>query len=148
LNKLEFTTAFLKETLRTSTPVPGIFPRKVVKDHKLGEFHIKEGDTVLLDYFYNFFNEDHFKGGQKFDPYRWLEKEMSFDAYAFTPFSAGSRNCIGQHLALNESRIILAELLTMYDLNLKKDYQMRLVFSFLYEPEKPVLADLEVKKNL
>jgi len=148
LNKLEFTTAFLKETLRTATPVPGIFPRKAVKDHNLGEFQIKKGDTILLDYFYNCFNEEHFKGGQKFDPYRWLEKEMSFDGYAFTPFSAGPRNCIGQHLALNESRIILAELLTMYDLSLKKDYQMRLIFSFLYEPEKPVVADLEVKKNL
>jgi len=148
LNKLEFTTAFLKETLRTATPVPGVFPRKAVKDHMVGEFQIKKGDCIVVDYFYNCFNEEHFKDSNRFNPYRWLEKERSHNAYAFTPFSAGPRNCIGQHLALNESRIILAEFLTMYDVTLQKDYQMRLVFSFLYEPEKPVRVDLEVKKNL
>jgi len=148
LNKLEFTTAFLRETLRMVSPVPGILPRKAIKDHKLGEFHIKKGDCVGLDFFYNCFNEQYFKDGQKFNPTRFLEKEKNFDAYAFVPFSAGARNCIGQHLALNESRIILAELLTTYDFTLQKDYNMKLVFSFLYEPEKPILADLEIKQNI
>jgi len=148
LNKLEFTTAFLKETLRMVSPVPGILPRKAIKDHMLGEFHIRKGDCVGIDYFYNCFNEQYFKETQKFNPGRWLEKEKNFDAYAFIPFSAGPRNCIGQHLALNESRIILAELLHMYEFSLKKDYEMKLVFSFLYEPEKAILADLDVKKEI
>jgi len=148
LNKLEFTTAFLKETLRMATPIPGVFPRKAVKDHKLGEFQIRKGDTVTVDFFYNSFNEQQFQDAQKFNPLRWLEKERSYDAYAYTPFSAGPRNCIGQHLAMNEAKVILAEFLTMYNFSLQKDYELKMTYGFLYEPQKPILLDLELKSGL
>jgi len=146
LNKLEFTMAFLKETLRMATPVPGILPRRAIRDHQLKDIQVKKGDIVDLDYFYNNFHPEYFQNGEKFDPIRWFDKSKTIDAYAFTPFSAGPRNCIGQHLALNEARIILAELLSMYDFHIKEDYTAKMVFSFLYEPEQPILASLIERK--
>ena len=40
LNKLELSMAFIKETLRTMSPVPGTFPRQAVRDHKIQDIKI------------------------------------------------------------------------------------------------------------
>lgn len=55
-----------------------------------------------------------------FIPERWLGdyKGVSADRKAFLPFSAGSRNCIGQQFALKELRLILATLIRRYELSL------------------------------
>ena len=147
LNKLEFTMAFLKEALRTNTPVPGAIIRRAARDHKLGEFKIREGDIVNVDYFYNNFNEEYFTDSETFNPNRWLTKGKVIDSYAFTPFGAGQRNCIGQHLALIEARIILAEFLMMYDFSIDKDYTLKMDFKFLYEAVDPIKVDLTLKKT-
>jgi len=142
LNKMEFTLAFIKETLRAMTPVAGVFMRRVAKDHKLGDIHLREGDMVNLDYFYNSYNPAYFDDVDDFKPERWLDKSKPGDAFAFTPFSGGARNCIGQHLALNESRIILGELLSQYDLKIPEDFKLKMITTFLYEPVEPILIDL------
>jgi len=142
LNKLEFTLGVLKESLRMQTPVAAIFTRQAAKDHNLGEIQIKKGTLVSLDYFYNNFNPAYFDDVDDFKPERWLDKTKSLDSYAFTPFSGGPRNCIGQHLALNESKIILAEFLTMFDFKLQDDYKLKMSSTFLYEPMEPILVNL------
>ena len=50
-----------------------------------------------------------------------------------TLVSAGSRNCIGQHLALNEIKIIAAIFLERFDYEIPKDYKLRMIIKFLYE---------------
>jgi len=146
LNKLEFTVAFVKETLRMSTPVLGVFPRKALKDHKIGDIHVRKGDIVNLDFMFNHFNPVHFENVDDFNPERWLDRSKILDSYAYTPFSAGARNCIGQHLAMNEMRIILGEFLTMYDFQLQDGYKLSMASPFLYEPLEPILLNLTPKK--
>jgi len=147
LNKLEFTMAFLKETLRVNTPVIGVFPRKAVRDHQLKDIHVKKGDVINLEYHYNHHNPAYFDNVDDFEPERWLDKSKTVESYAFTPFSAGARNCIGQHLALNEARIILGELLNMYDFKLQSGYQLKMASPFLYEPLDPILLDLTPREK-
>lgn len=146
LNKLDFSMAMLKETLRMATPVPGAISRRAIKDHRLGEFTIKSGDIVGIDFFHNLYNSKYFENADNFDPDRWLGKEKLSEPYAYTPFAAGPRNCIGQHLALIEARIILAEFLTMYDFKIDENYKLKMDFTFLYEPLEPLKADLTVKE--
>jgi cytochrome P450 len=50
----------------------------------------------------NMYNQKYFPNPDNFDPHRWLhsapdEKDLAF---IFTPFSVGSRNCLGQNFAL------------------------------------------------
>lgn len=39
-------------------------------------------------------NPEYFENPEEFIPERWL-KESKYPTYAFTPFSAGPRNCLG-----------------------------------------------------
>lgn len=53
----------------------------------------------------------------EFKPERWLEKSEDFAArirFAFFPFSAGGRNCIGQRFATLEAKLIMAELVRSF----------------------------------
>jgi len=142
LNKFEYTTAFMKEVLRTSSPLNDMFARKAIRDHMIKDIHVKKGDVLNVDYFYNNYNPVYFKNPDEFDPMRWLSKEKSIDPYAFTPFSAGPRSCIGQHLAMNESKVILCELLSMFDFNLKEGYELKMTVKFLYGPADPILLNM------
>jgi len=61
-----------------------------------------------------------------FIPERW-EDEGSPDAerlaQAYLPFSTGMRNCVGQNLAIQELRLVLATLVQRYDVSLESSVQ-------------------------
>jgi cytochrome P450 len=48
----------------------------------------------------------------KFDPQRFIGQEPA--PYTFLPFIAGPRNCLGQYLALLESKMVISLLLQRY----------------------------------
>ena len=49
---------------------------------------------------------------ESFEPTRF---EKPFDMYNFNAFVNGPRNCLGQHLALLEARIVLGLLIQRFD---------------------------------
>jgi hypothetical protein len=51
----------------------------------------------------------------KFNPERFLPNDTANDRDAWMPFSKGSRNCIGQELAIIETKIILLMTLRSWD---------------------------------
>ena len=53
------------------------------------------------------FNPNVFGDPLVFRPERWMDKGLIKDPYQFVPFSAGSRNCIGQHLAMIEIKVMI-----------------------------------------
>jgi len=143
LQKMDVLHGFLKETLRLYTPAPTSFFKLSLEDHNIGDLRVKKGDLVVADYMFLFYNPKHFENPKMFYPERWKKGESAIDPYAFTPFSAGPRNCIGQHLALIESKIIISEFLNRFDFHLKdQDYQLKMSIRFLYEPADELIFTL------
>ena len=142
LSKMDMMHSLFKETLRFYPPGPFNFFRKALQDHKILDLAIKKGDYITTDYTAVFFDEKHFQNPEKFDPSRWRSSDQKLDPYAFTPFSAGPRNCIGQHLAIMEAKVITSELLERFDFKLKEGYKLRMTFRFLYEPLDELLVSL------
>jgi len=136
LGKLEYMNAFLKEVLRVSSPSQEMFLREAIRDHKLGNVNIKKGTLLNVSLAAQCHNPSNFVEPEVFDPKRWMgNSERNLDSFVYIPFFAGSRNCIGQHLALLESRLILVQVVMRYEFGLADpEYKLRMVSKFMYEP--------------
>lgn len=152
LGSMEFMTAFIKETLRLATPATGVLDRKIVKDHKLGEYDLKKGSYITLWFMANNYDPRYHEEPERFYPERWMNpdsltmKSVTANPYVFTPFSSGPRICIGQHLAMNEARVIFSLFLKSYDFEFSnKDYKLKMRQLLMYEPVDPILLNLKSK---
>ena len=139
LMKCDVATAFLKEVLRYMHPASAIFDRIAIEDHKLGDLMIKKGTSVNVGYVANNFNPEYHDDVDKFDVDRWLKpsrtkESTSKDPYVYIPFSAGVRNCIGQHFAMIQARAIFCLFIKKFDYHLPSDYKLSMTLRFLYEP--------------
>jgi len=148
LNSMEFMNLIIKETLRFNTPVTRLLFRTSMEDHNIGEISIKKGTDVTVVMANNNHNPKYFDEPEKMDPYRWSEGRLkSLHPFAYTPFSAGPRNCIGQHLSTIEVKIILGELLSRYEIKISEGYEHKMTMRFLNETENPLMVDLRKRSG-
>jgi cytochrome P450 len=64
---------------------------------------------------------------------------------AYAPFSSGSRTCIGNHFAINEGRIVLAALLSHFDIELAPTSQFQVRQLATLRPTPELLLNFRVK---
>ncbi|XP_071568025.1 cytochrome P450 4C1-like [Temnothorax nylanderi] len=111
LSQLKYLERVIKETLRLFPSAP-LITRKLTEDVKLDNYTLPKGVSVTLAILLAHRNPKVWPDPMKFDPDRFLpENSKHRNPYAYVPFSAGPRNCIGQRFALLEEKIILAAIL-------------------------------------
>ncbi|XP_077266484.1 cytochrome P450 4C1-like isoform X2 [Temnothorax americanus] len=111
LSQLKYLERVIKETLRLFPSVP-LITRKLTEDVKLDNYTLPKGISVTLAILFAHRNPKVWPDPMKFDPDRFLpENSKHRNPYAYVPFSAGPRNCIGQRFALLEEKIMLAAIL-------------------------------------
>ena len=96
LEKLPYLTAIVTEGLRWSYGVTSRLQR-ISPDVPLryGRWTIPRGTPVGMNNVLMHNNEDHFPNPRRFDPDRWLQPNSARLRNYLTPFSRGSRQCIG-----------------------------------------------------
>ena len=110
LPNLPYTLQVLQETLRLYPPVYA-FTRRAVTGVQLGNYHIPQGASVVISPYTLHRRASLFPDPERFDPQRFSpQHEQNSMRYAYIPFSAGPRVCLGMHFALQESHLILATL--------------------------------------
>jgi cytochrome P450 len=116
----------LQEGLRLYTPVP-VLTREVVGDIELAGTLIPAGSRLAM----GAWNLTHCKetwgeDAEEFRPERFSKEEKrGRNPYVFFPFSLGSRNCVGQNLALIEGRVVLSTLLRLFTFTLPEDSDVK-----------------------
>ncbi|XP_066251087.1 cytochrome P450 4c3-like isoform X2 [Euwallacea similis] len=104
----------IKESLRLYPPVPLIGRR--TSDEIPTKFGVIPKDINAFIYVYDMHrNPDFWLNPDKFDPSRHLpENSQNRHTYAYIPFSAGPRNCIGQRFAMLEIKAFFCGLLRKF----------------------------------
>uniref|UniRef100_A0A182LYD8 Cytochrome P450 n=1 Tax=Anopheles culicifacies TaxID=139723 RepID=A0A182LYD8_9DIPT len=119
LNNLHYMELAIKESLRLFPPVP-VIARIATEDTELLSETITRGTSVAIDIFTMHHSVDYFPDAERFDPDRFegARSTQSFNPYTYIPFSAGSRNCIGQKFAQYELKTTLVKLLQRFEIRL------------------------------
>ncbi|KAG8191698.1 hypothetical protein JTE90_016485 [Oedothorax gibbosus] len=112
LAEMSYLECIIKESLRLFPTVP-FFGRKVPKGGKtICGFKLPPGTTLLIIPYITHRDPDIFPDPERFDPTRFSPENCANRShYAYVPFCAGARNCIGQQFAMIEMKVVLAHVL-------------------------------------
>lgn len=108
LRKLTYTTMVVEEVMRLYPPV-WILPRKAQHDDEVGEFQVPARADVLVCPYTLHRHPAFWQDPQRFDPERFdPARTASRPRYAYIPFGAGPRFCVGNSLGLMEAVFVIA----------------------------------------
>ncbi|WP_444931113.1 cytochrome P450 [Microbulbifer sp. SSSA002] len=116
LKNLPYLNAAIKETLRLHPAAYALFCRQATEDVDIGEALIKKGDLVQILPYVTQRDSRWFKDANQFCPERFLGGE-SWPKYAYFPFGAGPRICIGQSFGMMEVALTAAMVLQKLSLS-------------------------------
>lgn len=105
---LVYTSQIVQEALRLYPPAAFLSRTARIHD-RLGGREVRPGDTIMLPIYALHRHHLLWRDPDRFDPDRF-EPGVERDRFAFLPFGAGPRICIGASFALQEAIIILATL--------------------------------------
>ncbi|KAJ8675054.1 hypothetical protein QAD02_010840 [Eretmocerus hayati] len=139
LSELNYLDRCVKEGLRLYPSVSHI-NRRLVEDVKLKNAFLPKGADVALS-FYDLHRDPNFwEDPEKFDPDRFLpENVRKRHPFAYVPFSAGPRNCIGQKFAMSVMKFFVASILGNFYLEpVGKLSEIKLSVDLVIRTSKPI----------
>ncbi|XP_057302932.1 cytochrome P450 4V2-like [Hydractinia symbiolongicarpus] len=114
LKECKYLEYVIKESLRLHPPV-SLYARILEEDTKIDGHMVPKGTEVGLFVQGLHLNPKYWKEPEKFNPDRFGEDSyMKRNPYTYVPFSAGSRNCIGQKFAMLETKIFLYNIISQF----------------------------------
>lgn len=112
LDALPYIRQIIDEALRLYPPA-AFLSRTARKADRLCGREVRPGDTVMLPIYALHRNHLLWRDPDRFDPGRFADPK-AIDRFAYLPFGAGPRICIGASFALQEAVIVLATLLARF----------------------------------
>ncbi|XP_056388393.1 cytochrome P450 4A4-like [Hyla sarda] len=118
LTKLPYTTMCIKESMRLYSPVPAI-GREIKEPITFVDGRsLPKGTIVLISIYCLNRSPSMWDNPEVFDPLRFLPENASKrHSHMYVPFSAGSRNCIGQNFAIYEMKVAIALTLSRFEVS-------------------------------
>jgi len=121
----------IKESLRLLPPV--IYKtRRVAQATHLGPYHLPKGSRVLYSHYMTHRLPELFADPDRFKPRRWETLKPS--PFAYLPFGAGPRLCIGYEFSMTMLRITLAMIVQRYRLSLRPGAKIDCKFAVTLAP--------------
>ncbi len=121
--KLPYLTAVCQESLRIYPIVMTGFMRIVKSPIEIMGYQLPKGTWVIPSIYLAHHREEVYPQSKQFKPERFLERQ--FSPYEFLPFGGGNRRCIGSEFAQYEMKLVLATILSRYQVSLVDKRQMR-----------------------
>ena len=131
LDQLPILDRVLKESMRIM-PASAYSQRVAAEPLELGPFRLNPGNPILFSQFITHHMPSLFPQPEKFLPDRWLTATPS--PYAYLPFGAGPRMCVGSPLGMMQFKISLPTILGKFKLSMVPgaEVQARVMSTMLY----------------
>jgi cytochrome P450 family 110 len=114
--KLPYLTAVCSETLRIYPIAISAFIRTVRSPLEITGYKLPVGAVVIPSIYLAHHREEVYPEAKQFKPERFLERQYS--PYEYLPFGGGNRRCIGMAFAQYEMKLVLATILSRFEVSL------------------------------
>ena len=119
IDGLQYTQMVIQESLRLYPPAWALFCREAIKDVDLGGYLVRRGSWVFLYPYVTHRDPRFFPDPLRFDPERFAAAPARpIPKYAYIPFGAGPRACVGNTFAIMEMTLIVAMVVQHFRLSL------------------------------
>ncbi|MFI9816564.1 cytochrome P450 [Saccharothrix variisporea] len=124
LHGLRYTAMVVEEVMRLYPPV-WILPRAAQADDEVGGYFVPRGADVLICPYTLHRHPAFWDRPDRFDPERF-DPDVTHDRprYAYIPFGAGPRFCVGNHLGMMEATFAIAMIARELDLRTVPGYEV------------------------
>ncbi|KAG8234871.1 hypothetical protein J437_LFUL014563 [Ladona fulva] len=114
LQEMRYLECCIKDALRLYPSVP-LIARQLREDVQIAGYTVPAGTTTLIVTYMLHRNPATWPSPERFNPDHFLpENCQGRHPYAYIPFSAGPRNCIGQKFAMLEEKAVVSSVLRKY----------------------------------
>ena len=145
-DRLPWIKAVIEEAMRLFPPAPTL-ARIALASDEIGGQVIPAGTTVIISPWVLHRHELLWDDPAAFRPERFLpENRKAIDRYAYIPFSAGPRVCIGAAFALQEASIALATILRAADVEAITTVEPRPIHQITLRSARPIRLRLRPRK--
>jgi cytochrome P450 family 110 len=114
--QLPYLTAVCAETLRVNPIALICTPRRALEPLQLAGYHFDTGTILVPCIYLAHRRPEVFPDAMQFKPDRFLNQKLS--PYEYLPFGGGARGCIGMAFSMFEMKLVLATILSRYQLTL------------------------------
>jgi cytochrome P450 len=143
LMKLPYSRMIMQETLRIR-PSAWQLPRTAVEDDEIDGYQIPAGTTITGLIYMCHYHPEEWDNPEVFDPERFQpDKSEKRHKFAYMPFGAGQRKCIGMDFALMEGQLALAMVAQRYKLTKTTEDLVEPQLSTTLRPKGGVVVKLE-----
>lgn len=146
LGRLVYVKQVIEESLRLRPPA-WVLGRDVAADGVLGGYRVRAGDLVMPLPYLTHRHPDFWDEPERFDPERFRPERVKARAnWAYYPFSAGPRSCIGAFFTIAEAQVIFAMLLQQAEFELATQAVIPLAPAMTLRPGGPVPLKLRWRR--
>jgi cytochrome P450 len=143
LNNLPYTRMVLDDALRLYSPVT-VMARDAAREDVVDGYTIPKGAMVTVVPYATHRHPEFWEKPLEFYPEHFTEDRVAQrPRYAYFPFGAGQRICIGNHFAQMEAALILAEVAQRVKLRLVQPEEIGVKFIGVIRPEKPIMMTVQ-----
>ena len=142
LAKLPYTEMVIRESLRLYPPAAAV-AREPIEDVTIARYRVPKGSLVSINTYALQRDARFYSDPERYDPERFAPGwEERIPRYAYLPFGAGPRVCIGNAFAVMEARLILATVAQRYKLSLEPNQKVVPMQVITVKPRGPVRLKL------
>jgi cytochrome P450 len=143
LPRLAYTQRVIQESIRLFPPA-WIFLRHAIHNDEIGGYTIPSGQVVGISPYVMHRHPGFWEDPERFDPQRFTpERVATRHRFAYIPFAAGPRQCIGNLFAMTEAQLVLATVAQRYRPRLVPGHAVEMQTAITLRPRHGMHVRLE-----